>query len=76
MVDRQFEALRRERQRLAEDPNSGKSPAKPEEHDLPVANVATANGATEATLSEQEVNNKKNHLVLITKIALENLVRF
>lgn len=55
LVDRQYEAMRRERLRLAEDPNNGKSPAKPDENEL-VSNAPTPNGATEAPVSEQEVS--------------------
>lgn len=47
--------MRRDRNRLAEDPNNAKGPPKPEDSEL-VANTApTANGATEAPVSEQEV---------------------
>lgn len=54
MVDRQYDIMRRERLRLAEDPNNGKSPAKPDENEL-VSNAPTPNGATEAPVSEPEV---------------------
>lgn len=55
MVDRQYDTMRRDRIRLAEDPNNAKGPPKPEDSEL-VANTApTANGATEAPVSEQEV---------------------
>lgn len=63
MVDRQYEAMRRERLRLAEDPNSAKNLPKPDENELPSAAAPTANGATEAPVNEQEVNDHKYFLV-------------
>lgn len=56
MVDRQYDTMRRERLRLAEDPNSARNLPRPEEHELPSAAAPTANGATEAPVNEQEVS--------------------
>lgn len=55
MVDRQYDAMRRERQRLADDPNNAKIPPKPDENELAAASAPAANGVTEAVVSEQEV---------------------
>lgn len=56
MVDRQYDAMRRERLRLADDPNGAKNLPKPQDDELPSAAAPTANGATEAPVNDQEVN--------------------
>lgn len=66
MVDRQYEALRRERLRLAEDPNAVKNLPKPDENELPAAAAPTANGATEAPVNDPEVMNKNRGFSEIT----------
>lgn len=55
MVDRQYDVMRRERLRLADDPNNAKIPPKPDENELAAASAPAPNGVTEALVTDQEV---------------------
>lgn len=56
MVERQYEAMKRERMRQLDEPNQSKSSIRPDDDISSVAQPTnTANSATEAQPSEQEV---------------------